>query len=152
MNRRKMPGSATFMPLNKMNTRETEYPSHNDVFPMIRELQFDPKFRQAMLTVFGKTLMCRDIDVASQYSKSANLDCVTMEGDQVSRRGALTGGYYDTRKSRLDSQRSIQEVNTEIETYRARHGEVREQLEQIDGVITGVLGELQRLESTLMTL
>ena len=51
-----------------------------DVFPMIRELDFDPKFRQAMLTVFGKTLMCRDIDVASQYSKSANLDCVTMEG------------------------------------------------------------------------
>ena len=51
-----------------------------DVFPMIRELQFEPRFRQAMLTVFGKTLMCRDIDVASQYSKSANLDCVTMEG------------------------------------------------------------------------
>jgi chromosome segregation ATPase len=51
-----------------------------DVFPMIRELQFDAKFRRAMLTVFGKTLMCRDIDVASQYSKSANMDCVTMEG------------------------------------------------------------------------
>lgn len=50
---------------------------------MIRELKFDPKFRQAMLTVFGKTLMCRDIDVASQYSKSANLDCVTMEGRKM---------------------------------------------------------------------
>ncbi|XP_028403208.1 structural maintenance of chromosomes protein 3-like [Dendronephthya gigantea] len=152
MNDRKMPGSATFMPLNKLNARETQYPTHNDVFPMIRELHFDPKFRQAMLTVFGKTLMCRDIDVASQYSKSANLDCVTMEGDQVSRRGALTGGYYDTRKSRLDCQRSIQEVKAEIETFRAQHGEIREQLEQIDGVITGVLGELQRLESTLMDL
>jgi structural maintenance of chromosome 3 (chondroitin sulfate proteoglycan 6) len=58
-----------------------------DVFPMIRELQFDPKFRQAMLTVFGKTLMCRDIDVSSQYSKSANLDCVTMEGMYVQHRG-----------------------------------------------------------------
>ena len=49
---------------------------------MIRELKFDAKIRHAMLTVFGKTLMCRDIDVASQYSKSANLDCVTMEGRQ----------------------------------------------------------------------
>ena len=29
MNRRKMPGSATFMPLNKMFTRETEYPTHS---------------------------------------------------------------------------------------------------------------------------
>ena len=50
---------------------------------MIRELKFDAKIRHAMLTVFGKTLMCRDIDVASQYSKSANLDCVTMEGRQL---------------------------------------------------------------------
>lgn len=47
---------------------------------MMRELKFQQKFRPAMLTVFGKTLVCRDIDVASQYSKSANLDCVTMEG------------------------------------------------------------------------
>ncbi len=52
-------------------------------------------------------------------------------GDQVSRRGALTGGYYDTRRSRLDCQRSIQEVQAEIETYRAGHGEIREQLERI---------------------
>ena len=49
----------------------------------------------------------------------------------MSRRGALTGGYYDTRKSRLDCQRSIQEVKSEIETYRTRHGEVREELERI---------------------
>lgn len=38
--------------------------------------------------------------------------CVTMvmytsSGDQVSRRGALTGGYYDTRKSRLEMQRLV---------------------------------------------
>ena len=51
-----------------------------DVLPMIREMEFDPKFRPAMLTVFGKTLICRDIDVASQYAKSAKLDCVTMHG------------------------------------------------------------------------
>ena len=28
-------------------------------------------------------------------------------GDQVSRRGALIGGYYDTRRSRLDLQRGL---------------------------------------------
>ena len=49
----------------------------------------------------------------------------------MSRRGALTGGYYDTRKSRLDCQRSIQEVKAEIETYRRRHENVREELERI---------------------
>jgi structural maintenance of chromosome 3 (chondroitin sulfate proteoglycan 6) len=32
-----------------------------------------------------------------------------LPGDQVSRRGALTGGYYDTRKSRLDLQKGKME-------------------------------------------
>ncbi|XP_046850172.1 structural maintenance of chromosomes protein 3-like isoform X2 [Xenia sp. Carnegie-2017] len=150
MNRRKMPGSATFMPLNKLSTRETDFPIHNDVFPMMRELKFQQKFRPAMLTVFGKTLVCRDIDVASQYSKSANLDCVTMEGDQVSRRGALTGGYYDSRKSRLECQRSLHEVRAKIDSCESQKQEIRKQLEQIDGEVTSILGELQKIESKLM--
>ena len=54
-----------------------------------------------------------------------------ISGDQVSRRGALTGGFYDVRKSRLACQQSIQQVKTEIDTYRVRHGEIREQLERI---------------------
>ena len=39
--------------------------------------------------------------------------------------------FYDVRKSRLACQQSIQQVKTEIDTYRVRHGEIREQLERI---------------------
>jgi len=45
----------------------------------------------------------------------------------VSRRGALTGGYYDTRKSRLDlqkgkteTQRSLQLEEREYENHKAK--------------------------------
>jgi len=48
-------------------------------------------------------------------------------GDQVSRRGALTGGYYDTRKSRLDlqkgkteTQRQLQLEEREYENHKAK--------------------------------
>ena len=48
-------------------------------------------------------------------------------GDQVSRRGALTGGYYDTRKSRLDlqkgkteTQRALQLEEREYENHKAK--------------------------------
>lgn len=49
-----------------------------------------------------------------------SLFVVTLLGDQVSRRGALTGGYYDTRKSRLDLQKG------KTETLRALQLEERE--------------------------
>jgi len=59
-----------------------------------------------------------------------NLDLIfssVCAGDQVSRRGALTGGYYDTRKSRLDlqkgkteTQRALQLEEREYENHKAK--------------------------------
>ena len=47
---------------------------------MMNKLRFDEAFRPAMQLVFGKTLICRNLEVASQFSKSENLDCITLEG------------------------------------------------------------------------
>ena len=47
---------------------------------MINKLRFHEQFRPAMELVFGKTLICRNLEVASQFSKSENLDCITLEG------------------------------------------------------------------------
>ena len=47
---------------------------------MINHLTFDPKFRPAMMAVFGRTLVCRDQEKASQFARSANMDCITLEG------------------------------------------------------------------------
>jgi len=47
---------------------------------MVDKLNYDPMFKPAMMHVFGKTLIAKDIDHASQFSKSENLDCVTLEG------------------------------------------------------------------------
>ena len=51
-----------------------------NVTSMVDKLNYDPMFHHAMMHVFGKTLIAKDIDHASQFSKSENLDCVTLEG------------------------------------------------------------------------
>lgn len=33
--------------------------------------------------MFGKTLVCRNLDIAGRVARETNLNCVTMEGDQV---------------------------------------------------------------------
>ena len=63
------------------------------------KLKYDrTRFKKAFLTVFGKTLICRDIDVASQYSKSANMDCVTLCGNLM----ILLGGMRWAEKEGKD--------------------------------------------------
>lgn len=147
MNKQKMLGEVTFMPLNKLKYSEVEYPTNSNVTSMVDKLNYDPMFHPAMMHVFGKTLIAKDIDHASQFSKSENLDCVTLEGDQVSRRGALTGGYYDTRKSRLEMQRLVWEQKEKLQEGETEQSRIKAELEELDTQITSVLSEVQKLET-----
>ena len=47
---------------------------------MIDKIIYDEEYEKAMQHAFGKTLICRDIDVAAKYAKSENLDCITLYG------------------------------------------------------------------------
>lgn len=51
----------------------------------------------------------------------------------MSRRGALTGGYYDTRKSRLDLQRTIWANGRKVEEEEAKVHTIKAQLEGMVG-------------------
>ena len=57
--------------------------------------------------------------------------CYCYLGDQVSRRGALTGGYYDTRKSRLDLQMSKMETVQSLQTQEREYEEHKAKLQNI---------------------
>ena len=54
-----------------------------------------------------------------------------LSGDQVSRRGALTGGYYDTRKSRLDLQKGKKETVQSLSQAEREYEEHRVKLQNI---------------------
>ena len=50
---------------------------------MVQKLKYDPKYAKAMKYIFGKTLICRNLECATELGKQFHLDCVTLEGDQV---------------------------------------------------------------------
>ncbi|KAL3863460.1 hypothetical protein ACJMK2_005214 [Sinanodonta woodiana] len=147
MNRLHMPGEVTFMPLNRLDNRDTHYPETNDAIPMISKLKYGDKFSPAMKHVFGKTLICRSMEVATQIARTQNLDCITLDGDQVSRRGALTGGYYDTRRSRLELQKSKTELSKKLQTEEAEYATHKAKLEELEAQINHSVSEMQKMET-----
>ncbi|XP_052773319.1 structural maintenance of chromosomes protein 3-like [Mya arenaria] len=147
MNRMKLPGEVTFMPLNRLDNRDTRYPETNDAIPMISKLRFEDKYSPALKHVFSKTLICRSMEVATQIARTQNLDCITLDGDQVSRRGALTGGYYDNRRSRLDLHKSKEEYAEKVNTMESQYNEHKTKLEEIEGQINNLVSEMQRMET-----
>lgn len=152
---------------------------------MISKLRYSSTFDKAFKHVFGKTLICRSMEVSTQLARAFTMDCITLEGqhlslflnhfslslsrfvwliiktlclllknvnrsaakrtanqcgfvsifhagDQVSHRGALTGGYYDTRKSRLELQKDMRKAEEELGELEAKLNEnLRRNIEHI---------------------
>lgn len=54
--------------------------SLQDAIPMISKLRYNPRFDKAFKHVFGKTLICRSMEVSTQLARAFTMDCITLEG------------------------------------------------------------------------
>ncbi|KAH7348804.1 putative chromosome segregation protein sudA [Rhexocercosporidium sp. MPI-PUGE-AT-0058] len=142
-------GRVTIIPMAELRTRSTKLPNASDAIPLLGKLTYEPKFEKAMNHVFGKTVICPSLPVAAQYARSHGCNAITTDGDTANRKGAMTGGYIDPRKSRLEAVRTVSKWLDEYESLRARSDEIRKEVEQKDNEITEAIGELHKLEQNL---
>ncbi len=142
-------GRVTFMPLSQLRPRPSNYPKANDAIPMLSKIEYDPKYEKAFQQVFSKTIICANLTIAGQYARNHGLNAITPEGDTTNKKGAMTGGYIDPRKSRIQAVRAVQKWREEYEGHRSRVQELREEIENKDHEITAAMGDLQKLETQL---
>ena len=54
------------------------------------------------MQIFGKIMVCKDLDTAGRVAHQArHLNCVTIKGDQYSKKGTMTGGFIDVTRQVL---------------------------------------------------
>ncbi|XP_043271531.1 structural maintenance of chromosomes protein 3 [Venturia canescens] len=147
MNNQRLPGEVTFMPLNRLHVKVQDYPNTSDAIPMISKLKYDNKYDRALRYIFGKTLICRNLEAATSLARESGLDCVTLEGDQVSSKGSLTGGYFNTLRSRLEIQKTRSELMAQIATLESQLATLKEDIRNADQSISSYVSEMQRTET-----
>uniref|UniRef100_A0A182WC99 Structural maintenance of chromosomes protein n=1 Tax=Anopheles minimus TaxID=112268 RepID=A0A182WC99_9DIPT len=147
MNKQKLPGEVTFMPLNRLQVKIHDYPEDPDSIPMISKLKYEEQYDKALRYIFGKTLICRNLERATELAKSTGLDCVTLEGDQVSSKGSLTGGYFNTSRSRLEMQKKRSEYSQLIQEHEKELSDFRAELKQTEANINSIVSEMQKTET-----
>ena len=130
-------GRVTFMPLNRLKPKVPPVPNAQDAIPLLDKLRFDQKHLKAFQQVFGKTCVCRDLTIAAAYVKSHGINTITLDGDKVDRKGALTGGYHDVRRSRIEAIRNVT-------TWRSKHDEAHLRLQEVKTAITKLEQEITR--------
>lgn len=115
----------------------------------LRKLRFDPKLSKAFEQVFGKILVCNKLEEAGAAMRQYNLTVITMDGDRVDRKGALTGGFHDVKRSRLDSAVKLKRWADTYEQDNTAHQKIRTELASLDQTITRMLGEVNIAEKKL---
>lgn len=114
---------------------------------MVSKLHYDAKYDKAMRYLFGKTLICRNLEVATKLAKTTGLDCVTLEGDQVSSKGSLTGGYFNSARSRLEMQKTRSETMQQIQQCDEELRNLRSELTKTESSINTIVSEMQKTET-----
>jgi len=136
-------GRVTFMPLNRLKPKVPVFPQTQETQPLIDQLAFDPKYTKAFRQVFGKTCVCKDLTVAAKCARSHDLNAITIEGDKVDRKGALTGGYHDIRRSRIDGINAYMSWSVKLEEETKKSHEVKGRIGQLEQEIIRLSGKLQ---------
>jgi structural maintenance of chromosome 3 (chondroitin sulfate proteoglycan 6) len=135
-------GRVTFMPLNRLKPKNPPAPNAQDAEPLINKLRFASAYDKAFQQVFGKTCVCRDLTIAAAYVKSHGINTITLDGDKVDRKGALTGGYHDVRRSRIEAIKNVTNWRSKFETEDKRSKEVKASILTLEQEITQVTGRM----------
>lgn len=142
-------GRVTFIPLNRVKAPHVTYPQSSDVIPLLKKLRFSREYNSAFAQVFAKTVICRDLDVATRVARANGLDCITLEGDQVNKRGGMTGGFYDYRRSKLKFMNTIRQNTNSVNEKHKELEIVRSKIQEIDQKINELVSEQQKNDAKL---
>ena len=76
MNKQRLPGEVTFMPLNRLHVRRIDYPQTKDAIAMVSKLEYEDCYDKALRYIFGRTLICRNLEVATQLARTTGKHCL----------------------------------------------------------------------------
>ncbi len=135
-------GRVTFMPLNRLKPKNQPMPNAQDAIPLMDKLRFDPEHEVAFRQVFGKTCVCQDLTIAAAYVKSHGINTITLDGDKVDRKGALTGGFHDVRRSRIEAIKAVTTWRLKHEEDSKKSKETKAEIAQLEQKITQMSGQI----------
>lgn len=70
------------------------------------------------------------------------MNAITLDGDKYDRKGSLTGGFHDVRRSRLDAVRNLKAAQRKDEELSQSRNEVKSTVARIDQEVTQIVGKI----------
>ena len=146
-NRRHKPGRVTFFPIDTVNATPKNMPASAEFSPLLSHVKYDPKFAKVFAEVFGRTALASSLEVASRIVSEHQCDVVTTEGDSFNRKGAITGGFVDSRFSRIVAVNGLRNAAVVCAEEKARLAQLCQEVATVEQSITLMLQKLESFHS-----
>ncbi|PNF41125.1 hypothetical protein B7P43_G04530 [Cryptotermes secundus] len=103
-----------------------------------------------MQYVFGRTLLCRNMEAAFHFAEENNLDCVTLDGDQALRTGSLYGGYRDKSRSTILAYRNYTSLQKLLKEAEEEVQKIKDDIKDLRDEMTEYSTDKQKLERKIV--
>ena len=159
-------GRATFLPLNIIKSKKLyidEKVKNKEGYIGIASelLKYDPKYKKAIESILGRTIICECMDVALDIAKEINFSykIVTLDGEIINPGGALTGGsIYQKNAGIISRKREIEEAEHSLNKNKNEIKKVeevffleKENLMNIEDEVLKYKEEIQELKVEIAT-
>ena len=128
-------GRATFLPLNAVKNRgefrNTDVLDEEGILGFANSLvSTDERYKELCAYLLGRIVVADNIDNALKTARKYRYSfmIVTLEGELLSRGGALSGGAYRNKSNLLGRRREIDELEKEISVYKKEIDEISEKI------------------------
>ncbi|CAO4369584.1 unnamed protein product [Caenorhabditis nigoni] len=118
-NEMQLPGEVNFFPMNRVNApREKTFTPRRDARALSDAVDYDAKFDKIVRTITANVVIVRALDQNARDIRNEQFDVVTSDGDQMSRKGVMTGGFIDKKRSKLETHSRKMAIKRDIDALK----------------------------------
>ncbi|PIO56025.1 SMC protein Flexible Hinge domain protein, partial [Teladorsagia circumcincta] len=148
-NQQNLPGECNFFPVNRVVGPPRKEYQDGDGRAILDVFDYDEYYDAVFRNVFAGTAIVRDLHLGARFARSEGFDCVTLDGDQISKRGALTGGYIDTKRSKLELHKSTRAQKANRDQLQVTLNEVQRKVNEKMSAVEKMQMEIDKADNDM---
>ena len=147
-------GRASFLPIADVKVYKilNEYPKKEGVIGFARNIVgYDENIKKIVEFVYGNSIVVKNIEIGTQLLKEGFNDrIVTLEGDIITARGRMTGGYSVRGKDELlERKKELKVIKEKMDEIQNEREELSKKLEKLSKTLETEENERQKIQKEL---
>ena len=147
-------GRASFLPVADVKVYKilNEYPKKEGVIGFARNIVgYDENIKKIVEFVYGNSIVVKDIEIGTQLLKEGFNDRIaTLEGDIITARGRMTGGYSVRGKDELlERKKELKVIKEKMNEIQNEREELSKKLDKLSEILETEENERQKIQKEL---